>query len=355
MHHGSFASASARAWLVLLYQVPGRSSSVRVRVWRRLQSIGAVQIRQSAYVLPNRDQPREDLEWLRAEIIGLGGEATVLLADALDPLATEEIVEGFRSARGRDVSALTTRGTRWLRKAAKRDRDGAPLPAPLAREARALLEDWRSLSAITYFEAPGVGEMEAIVQQISQLTNGRGRRRPTEAAHALDRSAFAGRRWVTRPRPGVDRMASAWLIRRYIDPRATFEFSSEPVEGAVAFDMYGVEFGHQGDACSCEVLADRFGIDDPAVRWIARMVHDLDLRESRFNEAEAPGLMLMIEGLRRAHPDDRELLERGIALFESMALAFPGKDASAQPAAAVPAGKRRKPKAGRMSKRLRST
>ena len=226
------------AWLVLLYQVPTRSSSVRVRVWRRLQQIGAVQIRQSAYVLPNREQPREDLEWLVAEITGLGGQATVFLAEVPGSAGHDDIVAAFREARGRDVRALTARGRRLLKSLARR-------PARTAttdRTTRAFVDDWRRVNAITYFEAPGTSELEEIVQKISQAATGGGSRAGSSKG-ALNRKDFVRRRWVTRPRPGIDRMASAWLIRRFIDPEARFEFADRPADDAVPFDMFGVEFG----------------------------------------------------------------------------------------------------------------
>ncbi len=312
-------------WLVLLYAVPSRSSSVRVRVWRRLQQIGAVQIRQSAYVLPNQPQPREDLEWLAAEIAGLGGQATVLLADAPDPAGHEDIVASFREARAQDVRTLTARGRRLLKGLTRR----TPGQRATDRAVRAFVDDWRRVNAITYFGAPGTAELEEIVQKISQAagaTPATGR-----AAGARDRKDFTRRRWVTRPRPGIDRMASAWLIRRFIDPHARFEFADRPDGDAVPFDMFGVEFGHQADACSFEVLAARFAVDDPAAAWIGRIVHDLDLREARYGEPEAAGVGTIVEGLRRAHPEDRELLERGIAFIESLAQGFHARTPPAVP------------------------
>jgi hypothetical protein len=310
-------TSTGPAWLVLLYQVPTRSSSVRVRVWRRLQQIGAVQIRQSAYVLPNREQPREDLEWLVAEITGLGGQATVFLAEVPGSAGHDDIVAAFREARGRDVRALTARGRRLLKSLARR-------PARTAttdRTTRAFVDDWRRVNAITYFGAPGTSELEEIVQKISQAATGGGSRAGSSKG-ALNRKDFVRRRWVTRPRPGIDRMASAWLIRRFIDPEARFEFADRPADDAVPFDMFGVEFGHQADACSFEVLAARFAVDDPAAAWIGRIVHDLDLREARYQEPETAGVGTVVEGLRRAHPEDRELIERGIAFIESLAQGF---------------------------------
>ena len=146
----------------------------------------------------------------------------------------------------------------------------------------------------------------------------------------LTTPSFKGRTWVTRPRPGVDRMSSAWLIRRFIDPKARFGFRSNPPAPAareVPFDMFGVEFGHDGGRCTFEVLADRFGIDDRAVTRIGEIVHDVDLKDNRYGHPESAVVHELVEGLRRAHSDDHTLLEHGMTmfggLFESFRVAAP--------------------------------
>jgi hypothetical protein len=329
-------------WLVLLYQLSARSSSARVRVWRRLQDIGAVQVRQSAYVLPNRGSAREDLEWLKSEIVGLGGAATLLTADGADAATDAELVAACRDARARDAAHLRKRATRWL---ARSDRTAArvqPLPAALAREARALATDWRALTAVTYFDTPGMPETEEIMQQIVQRSSGRRADSPATPRPGEDIAQYRGRTWATRTRPGVDRMATAWLIRTHIDPQATFVFGDPPPVDAVPFDMFGVAFGHHGDRCTFEVVADHFGLRSPRVAWISRIVHDIDLRVQHYNEPETAGVALMIDGLRRTHADDASLLDRGIGLFESLAQAH--ADSAVRPASPPAPGRLRAPR-----------
>jgi hypothetical protein len=304
------------AWLVLLHQLPARPSSLRVRVWRRLQSIGAVPLRNAAYVLPDRPEPREDLAWVAADVRALGGQATLLAAATLGKDDDAELEAAFREARAPDYRALAGECRRLLASAA-RDR---PAPAALASaEARLRLEADR-LARITYFDPPERKEARAMLERL------KGKLRPAAAAArdrtkttARARGPFRGRTWVTRPRPGIDRMASAWLIRAYVDPRARFTFSERPTPGAIPFDMYEGEFSHQGGACSFEVLARRFGVKAAPVRWLGRVVHDVDLREERYAEPEAPGVALAVEGLRARHESDAELLEAGIALFAALA------------------------------------
>jgi hypothetical protein len=306
----------AAAWLVLLHQLPARPSSLRVRVWRRLQSIGAVPLRNAAYVLPNRPEPREDLAWVAADVRALGGQATLLAAATLGEDDDAELEAAFREARAQDYRELASEARRLLASAA-RDR---PSPATLASaDARLRLEADR-LARITYFDPPERKEAREMLERLkSKLRPAMPAAGGGERAAARARGPFRGRTWVTRPRPGIDRMASAWLIRSYVDPRARFTFSERPTAGAIPFDMYEGEFSHQGGACTFEVLARRFGVKEAAVRWLGRVVHDVDLREERYAEPEAPGVALAVEGLRARHESDAELLEAGIALFAALA------------------------------------
>jgi hypothetical protein len=126
---------------------------------------------------------------------------------------------------------------------------------------------------------------------------------------------------VTRPRPGVDRMSSAWLIRRFIDPDARFGFVADRTSAKsdeLPFDMFGVEFTHRGDLCTFEVLCEVFQLSDPALTRMAAVVHDLDLKDGRFGAPEAGTIGLLIEGLQQTHTADHQLLEAGISLFDAL-------------------------------------
>ena len=155
----------------------------------------------------------------------------------------------------------------------------------------------------------------------------------------LDPAAFQHRRWLTRHRPGIDRMACAWLIRRFIDPHAVFAFAApdaarEP--DTVTFDMFEGDFTHEGDRCTFEVLWARFGVADARLGGIAELVHDLDLKDARFGRPEAPLLGALVEGLRQLHERDEELLERGIALFDALYQGQIVPSASPRPTRATP-------------------
>ena len=312
----------APRWLLLAHQLPTRPSNARVKTWRRLQQIGAVPTRNSVYVLPNTEQCREDFEWLRSEIAALGGEATVFAADALGPGGGEDIVAMFQRTRDVDYLAFKREAERLLPLARGNRATTAPSRDALNRSLRSLRQRFTDIESIDFFNAQGRQEAAAALATLERLVAGQTREPVRTKASVLSPADFHNRRWVTRPRPGVDRMACAWLIRRYIDPKATFAFVDGPAGADVPFDMYGGDFSHQGSLCTFETLAQRFSLMDIAVVRIGQIVHDLDMRETRYAPPEAPALGRLVDGLRQLHADDHVLLEQGIAMFEALARSF---------------------------------
>jgi hypothetical protein len=310
-------------WLLLAHQLPTRLSNARVKTWRRLQQLGAVPSRNSVYVLPNTEQCREDFEWLRSEIVALGGEATVFTADAISQGGVEDIVTVFQANRTRDYRVLQKEIKRLL--ATIRGKPGsADRRHQSARAVRAVRDRFDALERIDFFGAMARDETAAALADLERKVAGPGPTRAT-ASSASRKAQFQGRRWVTRRRPGVDRMASAWLIRHFVDPKAVFAFVDKPTESDVPFDMYAGGFGHRGGLCTFEVLCEEFGIATPPVTRIARIVHDLDLKENRYNAPEAAVISRMIDGLRAIHADDATLLEQGIGMFDALARSFEEK------------------------------
>src|SRR5471032_2011556 len=266
-------------WLLLAYQLPSRPSHVRVKTWRRLQQLGAVSTRNAVYVLPNTEQCREDFEWIRSEIVALGGEATVFAADSLTPAGGEELVAAFHHARTVDYQALKAE-IECLRPRAASKAALTPIARRrLSRALRVSRERLAELEQTDFFGAPGrqdVVETLAALERLVIEPSGR-TPAPADKAPVLDPLDFHKRRWVTRPRPGVDRMASAWVIRRYIDRKATFAFVQDPTKSDVPFDMYTGAFSHEGSLCTFETLVHKFGINDPVLVRIGHIVHDLDM------------------------------------------------------------------------------
>jgi len=310
-------------WLLLGHQLPTRSSNARVKTWRRLQQIGAVPARNSVYVLPNTEQCREDLEWIRSEIVALGGEATVFAADAISAGGTEDIEATFRRTREQEFLALKRDIDQLLpRRKGRRSRPTAK-GAVKVRTPRALRERFNALERIDFFNCAARVDTASSLLALERAIEGPS---PIRTEPLLTPASFQGRRWVTRPRPGVDRMASAWLIRRFIDPQAAFAFAEVPEASDVSFDMYTGEFSHQGNRCTFEVLADRFGLDAAGVSSVGRLVHDLDMKDAKYSSPEAPAIGRIVDGLRALHGDDRTLLEQGIGVFDALARSFDSDD-----------------------------
>jgi hypothetical protein len=325
-----------RCWLLLVHQLPSEPSRLRVKIWRRLQNVGAVAIKGSVYVLPSSEESREDFEWIRAEIVASGGEALVFAADAVGELATAEVVEALRGAREADWQQLAERALAAAAEPEESAAEGAEI-AGRERELRALRQRAAQIDRIDFFRAAGrQAALEAIEAIAARDRLGAGRERaatPAADAPPLDRAAHRARRWLTRPRPGVDRMASAWLIRRFVDSEAQFLFDDRlPADGSdvVPFDMYGVELGHQGAHCTFETIAARFGLDDPALAPIARIVHVLDLRGDVADDAEAAIVGRLVEGMRESARDDAALLEQGMQAFEALYQSF-RRDGAVEP------------------------
>jgi hypothetical protein len=320
------AASPRRRWLLFIHQLPTQSSNLRVATWRRLQQIGAIPLKQAVYVLPDTPNAREDFEWLKTEVKAAGGDASVFVADNVDAWSDDALVEEFRRSRQESYDELA-RDAEGALKRATRARRPSGTRAPAVRR---LLDIFRerliALEGIDFFGSAGRDRVLTLLRQLEDRTSGSSRpSAPAGGPGSGQAAEFQGRLWITRPRPGVDRMSSAWLIRRFIDPRARFGFAADrhvvPDQG-VPFDMFGVEFSHQGDGCTFETLCSVFGIDEPAVSRIAAIVHDLDLKDGRFGAPECSTVGSMIEGLQLACQDDDALLAQGITLFDSLYRSF---------------------------------
>lgn len=317
-------SSRKRHWLLLVHQLPSTPSNLRVRTWRRLQQLGALAIKQAVYVLPDSPSAREDFEWLKTEISAAGGQATVFTADSIDSWSDDELVTEFRRSRQEQYAALAREVEHGLRplangRAPRRGRSVAHRSLALFQQRLAAID------AVDFFGSAGRDRVITLLDQLKRrIEGGAPQARPTRPA-APDREAFRGRVWVTRPRPGIDRIASAWLIKRFIDPAARFGFVEDKLaaaKDAIPFDMFGVELSHQGDRCTFETLCHTFTISDAAVDRLAAIVHDLDLKDARFRALDAPTVGAVVEGLQMLYPDDDVLLAQGTVVFEALYRAF---------------------------------
>ena len=305
-------------WLTLLTTLPPTPTRHRVGVWRKLQRMGAVRLRGAGWILPENPETTELFQWLAQEIHSVRGEATLLRVDRVEPITDKDIVGLFHKARAVEYHAVIE-GCREILRHLDRyqtnHRRGIP---KLRTKLDAMKRELDRVQGIDYLKAPA-GERARSVWETTAKRLRAVESRP-HAPRGQRRGALPprGSTWVTRPRPHIDRIASAWLIKRFYDPEAKFEFAdaADAARKGTPFDVLGAEFGHHGDDCTFETLVKRFGIKDRRVKVIAEIVHEADLHDGKFTRNEAAGVDLAINGLVEAVPDDHDLLARGTALFD---------------------------------------
>jgi hypothetical protein len=299
---------SSIAWLLLTFTLPTKRASQRVEVWRKLQRYGSVPLGNSGYLLPGNPVNEERFQWLATAIRKYGGDASIVHVQGIDNISTPQLVERFAEARTREYQELI----RQLE-----DFSETPRPKRAVGRLSRLRSRYQEIVEVDFFNSP-------LQKRVADLLAKADAERV--AAHVIERRKinsqdFKNRLWVTRPRPGVDRCASAWLIRRFIDPRARFAFASEqqvPKE-SVPFDMFHESgFGHRGDDCSFETLQKDFRIRDRRVRVIAEIIHDADLADQKFGRKEGYGIDEVLKGWARQGIPDQELLDRGMQLIEGL-------------------------------------
>jgi len=308
------AAVLPRSWLLLMHQLRPEPAYFRVKIWRQLQALGAVNLKNSVYVLPARDETREDFQWLLRAIVAGGGEAALAEARLVDGFTDVELEALFQAARNADYEAIAEEARVALkvfrRKSAARELQGA---------ARRLRRRLGEVAALDFFGAQGRETAEGLVSALETRLQAPPAPEPAPAAAP---EIFKNRVWVTRTGVHVDRIACAWLIRRFIDPEARFKFvpgkGYQPEPGEIRFDMFEAEFTHEGERCSFEVMLARFGLDDAALGSIAEIVHDIDLKDGKYQREETAGLSHMILGLCMGERDDEARIARGGVLLDDL-------------------------------------
>jgi hypothetical protein len=317
----------------LIHQIPPKPDYLRVKISRRLQRIGAVAIKNSVYVLPAGDATLEDFQWVLREITSEGGDGSVCHASFVDGLTDEEVEALFRAARSRDyeeVAEAERAALKALTSAKAADADArARARGELARLKRRIAD----ISMIDFFGSPARAQVDELLERLEVRLRAAAPSQAPAATRApgtrevIDAREVQDRTWVTREGVFVDRIASAWLIRRRIDPGARFALAPAegyvPKPGELRFDMFEAEFTHEGDRCTFETLVARFGLQaDTALRAVGEIVHDIDLKDAKFARAEATGVERLLEGIAAAYPSDDDRLEHGAAVFDGLYAAF---------------------------------
>jgi hypothetical protein len=323
-------SRSKQDWILLIHQLPPKPTNLRVRTWRKLQKLGAVAIKNSVYVLPFDEKTHEDFQWLKQEIESTGGEATVFRAGSVEGNTDDEIISAFRKQRDEDYERVRAE-LDGLFGAIREQKRGGHLSLGRVGHYEAELDklhgELESIGATDFFtaskRAPALAAYERCRKTLRAEQSHHAVNAKTGGAHGAPHNPaeYQGRLWVTRPNLHIDRLASAWLIKRFIDARPRFSFvaDGQRVEGAIPFDMFGVELTHHGEDCTFETIVKRFGLSgDRALRELAEIVHDIDLKDNKFNRHEAAGLNAIVRGLSELLKDDRKRIQQANVVFDAL-------------------------------------
>ena len=305
-------------WLLLIHSIPPHPAYFRAKVGKRLARVGAVAIKNSVYVLPFNEETREDFQWISREILQDGGEATVVDAMFVEGMQNEHVEALFRTARHADYVALAEDARTVGRELGVKPKKGE-LRASAEGDLARLKKRFAEILEIDFFGAPGREAAEAAMAALEKRLEQPQEEAPAEKPALAN---FRGRTWVTRKNVHVDRIASAWLVRRFIDPKAKLKFvpgqGYKAKDGEVTFDMFEGTFTHDGDLCTFEVLIDTFSLKDPGLRAIAEIVHDIDVKDGKFARPEAPGFASLIAAIALTRRDDEDRIAFGGEILDAL-------------------------------------
>jgi len=297
----------ATSWLLLLYSLPTRQKTERVAVWRRFKKIGAVQIKTSTYLLPDEPAQYEQFQWLAKQIRDYGGDSTLVRAHEIEGLTKDRVIAIFNDARAKDYGELRKALQSFIARRKKMDAEAA------AAELERFTRQFREIRAVDFFDSPRGHDIAMLLRRADGPMRSR-------QLQTLDAKQYQGKTWLTRPRPEIDRVGSAWLIARFIDhkPKFVFASSADAFPNALPFDMLDAEFSHHGNCCTFETLTKRFAISDKSLVKIGEMIHDADLDDARFQRVEAVGIDRVLKGWAKEGLLDQEILRRGFECFDAL-------------------------------------
>lgn len=309
-------------WLLCIHNIPPKPPYLRAKAAKRLAALGAVAVKNAVYVLPNGERQRDGLVWLAREIEQGGGRAYVCGASfdvTGGGLNDTHIKNLFVEARDVDYRTLASDFQAQFEALGMTRDASATRQEEVQGWTAQLRARFEAIQSIDYFGTPGREAVEGMLAGAGRWL----RMAALSGEHCsacLDPTLYAGRTWITRPSIHVDRIASAWLIRRFIDPQASFRFDAKiQTPNEIRFDMPEAEFTHEGSLCTFEVMVRRFGLDaDPALCVLSQVIHDIDLDEASPVRPESVGIAALLHGLCLQTDSDPERLEYGSRLLHNL-------------------------------------
>ena len=312
------ASQPNHKWFLLIHQIPPEPNALRVKIWRRLQQVGAVAIKPSVYVMPCFEHSLEDLNWTLREIVDGGGDGSVSEVRFIEGLTDDKVLSLFQNARKSDYEKIIQEANLLLTEWASGNINPQDPSVKAATQVAKLQRRFDEVAAIDFFQAPERGTAELLIRDLTSRLSGEGAE--AAARDALD--GLRGKVWVTRRNIFVDRIACGWLIRRLVDENAVIRFVDADRHtyrtGEIRFDMFEGEYTHEGDRCTFEVMVRRLGLQDRGLVALAEVVHDVDLKDAKYMRPETDGVKALLNGLAASEPDDEQRLSQGMQLMDHL-------------------------------------
>jgi hypothetical protein len=315
------------SWLLFFYTLPSKPVRNRMTIWRKLLKAGALPFKGSVYILPYAEQHHEFLTWLVSEVLSLKGEGSFVCVEKIETIDNRQIISLFNQQRESDYQRILKGIDEIERKISSTRIGGASQDKKnITYQIRKCRKDFEEIKKIDFFISKSGLKIERRLDKIITTLNGlsgteENKHTVTIAPARIE--DYQHKTWATRKRPFVDRFASAWLIKKFIDENASFAFIDEKdldnvAKDVIPFDIRGGRFTHAGDLCTFEVLMKSFSLKDKTLRKIAEIVHELDLKDDKFRTPEAKGIEDILSGIKKTEKDDHEALEKGMSIFEML-------------------------------------
>ncbi len=320
-------SKQSQRWLLFFYSIPSKPVASRMKIWRKLTRVGALPFKGAVYILPENEENLEYFQWLVSEVVSMGGEGAFVKVEKVETANNEEIIHLFNEQREREYLRVEKALEEIERKLSANKKGGAiPNKKRLLKQLTTIVREFEEIRKIDFFSSKG-GEVvkrrvKFIESEIKRIAGPEIKKEQTVIFPRIVKD-YKGKIWVTRRNPFVDRMASAWLIKRFIDEEAVFQSMDEKEianldKNMILFDARGGEFTHIGDMCTFETILKSFGLKDKGLKKIAEIVHKLDVKDDKYKSSEANGIEEVLVGIRKISKDDAEALEKGMDVFEML-------------------------------------
>jgi len=315
------------SWLLFFYTLPSKPVRNRMTVWRKLLKAGSLPFKGSVYILPYAEEHHEFLTWLVSEVLSLKGEGSFVSVEKIETIDNQQIISLFNGQRETDYQRILKGIDEIERKISSIKIGGASQDKKnITNQIRKCQRGYEEIQGIDFFASQTGMEVKKRLSRIYSMIKGISeteKKKHTVSISPARIDDYQDKTWATRKRPFVDRFASAWLIKKFIDENASFVFIDENNldnmdKDVIPFDIRGGRFTHAGDLCTFEVLMKSFSLKDKTLRKIAEIVHELDVKDDKFRNPEAKGIEYILSGIRKTAKDDNESLGKGIAIFEML-------------------------------------